>query len=75
MGSHCNSELYPKWLFVSLNLRCLSFKRQVDCHQFDGQLFQEMKGFSGAGRTDLALDDVVFPARVGMNRPKWVRKY
>lgn len=43
---------------LALDLRRVSHQWQVHRHQLDGQLFQEMEGFSGADRADLALDDV-----------------
>lgn len=42
---------------LTLALRRLSHQRQVHFNRFDGQLFQEMEGFSGPDRTNLALDD------------------
>ncbi len=44
---------------LALDLCRLSHQCLVHWYQFDGQLFQEMEGFSGSGRADLARDDVV----------------
>ena len=43
---------------VAFDLRRLSHQRQIYRHQFDGQLFQEMKRFCRPNRADLPLDDV-----------------